>query len=128
MNKIKNLRPFAISGTVDNATGLTLLPQHSNAGFIPIIESFTVTVTGSTGWADAATLTLKDTEGNVFATIAQAALAGDAVIFPHTADVTLGAAWNDGGSAAAGIVIEPDAEETTGDPVTIRITGHLAPA
>lgn len=88
------------------------------------LMSFVSKVNGVTAWATTATVKLQDTSAVDFVTVAVAAMTGNAVIFPQTANVTSENAYalGSGGTASKGMQLKGDANGTGSDyTVTVSI-------
>lgn len=124
---------FTIEATLTNAESATGKLLFATAklpsGKKIYVDSFAVLVNGGTAWTDvtATIVKLQDLNGTpvVFATIAKAGLTGNAVLFPNTANVTLGAGFWSGGTADKGLTVIADAAFAAGSTLAVRVTGHL---
>jgi hypothetical protein len=115
---------FLISGTMDNTDGLTLIAQSKVSNQVVALSGFTLAVDGATPWSVAETVTIKDTAGNIFATIAVSALTANALINERSPGVTLGRAWFNCGAANHGLLIAPDVAGT-GSSIVVRVDGFI---
>lgn len=114
--------------------GKVLFPTASvPAGKKFYIDSFLIKVNGAAAWVDGAvaSLLIQDLNGApvVFLTVAKAGLgANEYIITPADGDITIGAGFWTGGTAAKGlcIVSNTGAVFGAGDTLIVRITGHLA--
>ncbi len=99
-------------------------------GFVPYVTGFIVSVNGGTAWSGGSftTLALQDSNGSPvsFASIAAAALTGNSSIFPHTSNVTLGAAYRlqSGGTAGKGVQVKGDANAGAGSDAVVTVRGY----
>lgn len=101
--------------------------EEVGVGRAVFVSNMIATVDGATAWADAATLTVEDTDGNDFLAIARAALTGNAVVFPSSANVTRGNAFKlgTGGTEGKGLRLVTDANEETGSDVVVTVSGMI---
>lgn len=113
-------------GTNNNAAIILAADSIIPSGRTVKVTGFNLKVNGSTAWNDAATVTIQDTAGNIFATIAKSALTGNAIISPHTSGVTLGAAWFAAGAASKGLEVLLSGNEATGSDLLFQINGQIS--
>lgn len=92
------------------------------------ITGFHIKINGATNWATTATCTIQDTAGSpvVYATVAIAAMTGNAYISTTTSNVTLASPFNlgTGGTAAKGVDFVCNANGTGSDAV-LTIDGYM---
>lgn len=115
-----------MAGGTDNLVTALLADSGVPFGKHVAVTGFTLKVNGATSWNDAATVKIEDNNGNIFATIAKAALTGNAVVTASTSNVTLGAAWFATGDAGKGLQIVLSSNEATGSPLLFQVTGQIS--
>lgn len=128
----ENMELFVVTATLTSAAAATpvnaLPAARVGAGRKVYIDDFTAKVNGSTDWATTATLTIEGTDGTDFATIAVAALTGNACVGKNSANVTLTdlISLMTGGVAGYGLQVKGNANGTGSDLVFVirgRIVG-----
>jgi hypothetical protein len=114
------------AGTAVEVIGDDEVPE----GFTPYVTDFLAKVNGAVAWTVMATLTLEDTAGVDFMSIAVAALTANAVLLPGTANVTLANAMvlGTGGTAEKGIRVIANANAGAGSDFVITVRGFYKKA
>lgn len=125
---------FERTATIVSTAAGTAVPLIRDAevpvGFVPYVTGFSVAVNGSTAWSGGSftALGLTDTNGTPvsFASVAVAALTSNANVFPHSSNVTLGAAFRlqSGGTAGKGLQAKGDANAGAGSDVVVTVRGY----
>jgi hypothetical protein len=117
--------PFTRTVTLTSAAAATAVSIFADAdvprGCVPYITHFTLKVNGGTLWGTVATVTIEDTAGVDFATIAVAALAANAFLGPFSTNVTIAGpmAIQSGGTVDKGLQIKADVNGTGSDLVAV---------
>lgn len=123
-----------LAGTAVNLLSDATVPASDGVndvavGYTVILEGFRVKVKGTTPWATTGTiLTIQDTAGQVFATIAVAALTANAYLWEFSANVTLDPLFtNTGGrlTLSKGLQIKGDANFGAGSDVIVTVFGYI---
>lgn len=105
------------------------LVEQIGEGLKVFIDNFRLVVNGSTAWSGGTLtkLTIKDSGGKDMIDVAIAALTGNALLVPGSADVTELDPYllNEGTDAGEGIQIVGDNAAGAGDDVYVSITGRI---
>lgn len=123
---------FVLTATITSAaaaTAVNILPDSRvTAGRKVYLSGFHAEVNGATNWATTATVKIQDTEGTPvdFFTMAVAALTGNALVRPGTANITSEDAYKlgTGSTAGKGIQLKGNANGTGSD-LTVTIYGVI---
>jgi len=124
--------PFSVTATITSAAAATpviLVPESVvGAARKVYVTDIVSKVNGATGWATTATVKLQDTNSSAvdFMTVAVAAMTGNAVIHPSTANVTIENAYalGTGGTAGKGLQLKGNANGT-GNNYVVTVTGFI---
>lgn len=125
--------PFNVVATITSAAAATPVSLLADgavpAGKKVYLQGFVGHVNGGTNWATTATVKIQDTNGTPvdFVTMAVAALTGNAIVYPGTANITSESAFADGtgGTAAKGLQLVGNANGTGSD-LIVRAWGVIA--
>ena len=125
--------PWRASATITSAAAATPVSLLADgavpAGKKVYLLGFVAEVAGGTNWATTATVKIQDTNGTPvdFVTMAVAALTGNAIVYPGTANITSEAAFKNGtgGTAAKGLQLKGDANGT-GSNLVVTAWGVIA--
>jgi hypothetical protein len=129
---IQLIRTVTIVSTAAATPVSIVADSEVPAGFVPFAVDFFGKVNGATAWTVLATVKIQDTNGAPvdFATIAVAALTGNAFIGRHTANVTIenAMALGTGGTSGKGLQVKGNANAGVGSNLVLTVVAYYKKA
>jgi hypothetical protein len=115
-----------LTGGVDTEDVVLLTDAQVGTSRKVSLQGFAFKVDGGTAWNEAASVSLEDNDGTVFATVLKAALTGNAYVIPTATN--LGAAMVDRGAEGVGLSLIAASNESTGSDLKVAAWGLITPA